>query len=100
MARVKRSVNARKKRRTVLGRAKGCEEALSKLDAKLVQAGAVPDFHIMKDHLGGGTEEPVPYPQTYDFLRAADVLVDLYNDPRAGFSLRLALLKLLTLMCI
>ena len=71
-----------------LGRAKGREEALSKLDAKLVQAGAVPDFHIMKDHLGGGTEEPVPYPQTYDFLRAADVLVDLYNDPRAGFSLR------------
>lgn len=72
-----------------LGRPKSRRSRIEALGRELEAAGAQVELDF-KTNKGapGGVDPSVPYPETLDALRAADVLLDIYEDPGAGLSLR------------
>ena len=73
-----------------IGRVKHREQAVLALKEQLERAGASVELHLMLDraHALGSYERPMPYPETIPLLQSSDVLIDIYDDPTAGLSLR------------
>ena len=75
------------------GREKGRESFLSSFRQTVLDKGAVPEIHIMKNREGRldhapGREKFMTYEEITRCIRKADILLDYSCDPDAGLSLR------------
>lgn len=75
-----------------IGRDKGREEVLHRLQEELESAGAETEFHIMRNNekkdTASGREHLMDYDEIVERVRNADILLDYSRDPDAGLSLR------------